>query len=164
MKYLSFDPAVKNLGYAKMAIGDKINDLEFGLIDLCPKKKVKSCTFDFLIDALFKELDKLNIDDVDIVLIECQPAMMNPLSKSLSVAIYSYFHLKNKETKLVSPCRKLGTAGKKLTYAQKKAESVRQCFELISNGDKIKIQDFRKQADIADAIMQAYAFHNAKKK
>jgi len=162
MRVLSFDPAVKNLGYANIEIdANQIKNLDFDLIDLCPKQKVKACTFDFLINSLFTELEKINIDWVDIVLIENQPSMLNALSKSLSIAIYSFFKIKGLNVKLISPCRKLGIAGKKLSYVQKKKESVRQVSELLSVDDKKKLLEKSKQADISDAILQAMAYYKS---
>ena len=165
MRYLSFDPAVKNLGYAILEISDDdvISNLYFGLIDLCPKKKVKSCSFDSLMESLFAELGKIKTENCDEVLIECQPAMKNPLCKSISIAIYSYFTLKGIKSKLVNAGRKLGTAGKKLTYAQKKAESVKKCLELVSLEDKQKIEKYKKKSDITDAILQIIAYNRGKK-
>ena len=52
MKYIAFDPAIKNLAYCILNIDNenKINNLSFGTFDLCDGLKVKKCSFNNIID------------------------------------------------------------------------------------------------------------------
>jgi len=161
VRYLSLDPAIRNLAFAKLNINDKeISELDLGMFDLAGNKKVKHCKFDDLINNLIKALDMIVIDDVDIILIENQPSKLNQTSKSLSICMYTYFKMKNKDVKLISPSRKLSNKEKnKLSYRERKGESVKECFNLIKMTDKLRIQEYNKQDDICDCILQAYAYH-----
>lgn len=166
MRYLSFDIGIKNLGCVKLTVdddkanGDKcISNLVFGLVDLTEGKKTKKISFESTINNLFEELSNIDLSDIDMVLIENQPALMNPICKSISVALYSFFTIKLKNVKFVSAVRKLGKEGKKLSYKQKKEMAVVECFKLIAREDKTKIEELSRQHDIADAILQAYRYH-----
>jgi len=163
VKYLSFDPGIKNLSYCKMNIDDenKISNLNFGIFDLTNNKKVKQCSFSCIIDNLIKYLNLIQLDGVDTVLIENQPSKLNMISKSVSICIYTYFKMKNMNVLLISPSRKLNNKEQgKMTYKERKCQSVKLCYERIDKMDKLILQQYGKQDDIADCINQAYAFHS----
>jgi hypothetical protein len=94
-----------------------------------------------------------------MVLIENQPHFSNPLCKSLSIGVYSFFKIKGIPCKLISATRKLGKEGKKMSYVEKKNQAVIECFKLISDVDKQRIQQLSRMHDIADAVLQAYVYH-----
>lgn len=160
VKYISFDPAIKNLAYCKMDIDDenKISNLNFGLFDLTDNKKVKQCSFSQIIDNLLKYLNLIQLDNVNMVLVENQPSKLNMISKSISICIYTYFKMKNMDVRLISPSRKIKNS-KKMTYKQRKEESVKLCCSRINEMDKLILDQYAKKDDIADCINGGYAFH-----
>lgn len=162
MRYLSFDPGVRNLSYSKLTINaETITNMNFGVFDLTRGKKVKQCSFEQIVDNLFIDLDTLTIDDVDMILIENQMSMVNPMAKSMSIAMYAYFKTKGKTAKLIAPSRKLSSKEKnKLSYRERKAESVRMCFNMISKEDKLELMKYKKQDDISDTITMAKAYND----
>lgn len=162
VKYLSLDPAVRNLAYCIMNIDDEnnISNLSFGTFDLTNNKKVKQCSFSSIIDNLIKYLNLIQLDGVDCVLIENQPSKLNMISKSVSICIYTFFKMKNMNVQLISPSRKLNNKEQgKMTYKERKYQSIKLCYERIDKMDKLILQQYGKQDDIADCINQAYAYH-----
>ena len=160
VRYLSIDPAIKNLAMVKMTIDDKISNIDFNLIDLADGKKVKKCKFEDLIVRLIWELKTMNVDDVDLILIENNPSFKNPTAKSIEMVIYGFFLEKGHNVKLVSPCRKLGKRKDKQTYKERKAESIKLTYENIDTIDKKRLQKFEKRDDLCDCIMMAKAYHD----
>jgi hypothetical protein len=158
-KILSIDPAIKNLAIVTMTINDgDVFDLECKLIDLCKGKKAKTLKFETMMNNLLDELGKINMENFDVVLIENIPSLKNPSVKSVSVAIYTYYKMKNFEVHLVSPSRKLNKEENKLSYNDRKKASVNKALALLNDEDKLKVQAFKKQDDIADSINMAMAF------
>jgi hypothetical protein len=159
VKYLALDPAVRNLAYCKMEMNNdnKISNLNFGMFDLTDNKKVKQCTFSQIIDNLIKYLNLIQLDGIDIVLVENQPSKLNMISKSVSICIYTFFKMKNMDVRLISPSRKL--KNNKMTYKQRKDESVKLCYERINEMDKLILEQYTKKDDIADCVNMTYAFH-----
>ena len=165
-KIISFDPAIKNLGYVKLnySKGDEQPNInEFDLIDLSLGKKTKP-TIDQISTRLKLRLDDIDLDDVDMCLIENIPSIKNPTVKTISIMLYMYFKTKGLTVFLVSPSRKLSKEqNQKLNYNQRKKASVEKCFNVISKQDKDKIIEFVNKnkcqtADIADCINQSMAF------
>lgn len=163
---LSIDPAIKNLGIVKMQfkLGVKVSDLDINLIDLCNGKKVKEVKFIDIIENLLDNLNKIDITDVDVVLIENIPSMKNPSVKSISVAIFTYYAMKNKEVHFVSPSRKLTKEENKLTYKERKKASIKKVIESLNEEEVKQINKYKKIDDICDCISQAkaYLLHVAK--
>ena len=162
-KYLSFDPAIKTLAYTNITIENnkpKLND--FGLIDLTKNKKVKSCSFDDNISELIIQLDKIKIDNINLVLIENIPSRMNPIIKSISVAIYTYYKIKNMEVKFVSPSKKL--KNNKVSYKERKKQSIIDAKEYLLKEDYDLISKYKKVDDITDTILQTKAYYEKNNK
>jgi NACalpha-BTF3-like transcription factor len=166
VKYLSIDPAIKNLGIVKLNIDDNndIKIIETNLIDLTGGQKVKKCSFEHIIDSLIDNLKLIDIKDIDCVLIENIPSFKNPSIKTISSIIYGYYREKGLNTKFVSPSKKL-KGQDKMTYAERKKEGIKKCFELIKEEDVklIKEQFKSKMNDITDCIIQAYEFNKSNK-
>jgi len=163
MRILSVDIGIKNfaiviLDIEKVENEVKIINIDCDLIDLSGNKKCRSCQLSKLIDNIFNALNEIDMKNIKIGLVENQPAFTNPTCKSLCIATYSYLKLKGLETFLVSPTRKLGKEGKKLSYNQKKNQSVIECFKLLNNEQKEKVNNLNRAHDCTDAILQAYTW------
>ncbi len=162
MKYLSIDPAIKNLGVVKLNIDDNnnIEITEMLLIDLIDGLSVKKCSFEYIIDNLIEKLKSIDINGVDCVLIENIPSFKNPSIKSISSIIYGYDKLQGLKIKFVSPSKKL-KGQNKMTYSERKKEGIKKAFNIIKEEDTIIIKNkFRsKMNDVTDCIIQAYEYH-----
>lgn len=112
----------------------------------------------------------------DLVLIENQPAMVNPMIKSIQIMLQSYFvmngvmnsksnisyvqpihaSLKMKACKDIECVKKL-----KSKYAQKKHKAVLGCERLLKEHQDDHLEYFnkhKKKDDLADALLQAWAY------
>ena len=158
--YLSFDPAIRTLGVCRLKIAPDTNApvlLDHSLIDLTDGKKVKTCSFDDNITSLITHLDNVKHDISDVVLIENIPSRMNMLIKSISVAIYTYYKIKNMTVKFVSPSKKL--KNNKVSYKDRKRQSVQDVLVYLSQDDAKQLTKYKKVDDVADTILQVKAHH-----
>ena len=65
------------------------------------KKKKNRNPFEYAV-RIKNELDKRpKLNDVDIVLLENQPALVNPIMKTVQMIVFSYFAFKNTDTKKI---------------------------------------------------------------
>lgn len=143
-------------------------------IDKCGKKKKLNTNHDIckLSQLCISKLKKLNLEDIKYVLIENQPALKNPVMKSIQMIIYTFFimdgimnesssieniHMVNARNKLKVykgpkiPCNKQGK------YAQNKYLSVEYTKNMIDKEDENFIELFqtsKKKDDLADAYLQ----------
>lgn len=143
-------------------------------IDKTGKKKKLNTNHDIcnISQICVKKLRELNLENIRHVLIENQPALKNPIMKSIQMIVYSFFiiegimnndssieniHMVNARNKLKVykgpkvPCNKKGK------YAQNKYLSVEYTKNMIQNEDEnmIKIyQDSKKKDDLADCYLQ----------
>lgn len=132
-----------------------------------------------LSEKLFTKLDSfkdifLNVDEV---LIENQPSMRNPVMKTISVFLYSYFVIRgtidNKiisYVRFVSPSNKLkidvnkttkvlaGIKTKEIVYKLTKALGIKYCRAIINKKDDEQIACVKKKDDMADAFLQAFQY------
>jgi hypothetical protein len=132
-----------------------------------------------LSEKLFSRLDLLKkyFLNVDEVLIENQPSMRNPVMKTISVFLYSYFVIRgtidNKlisYIKFISPSNKLkidventnevlgGGKTKEKVYKLTKELGIKYCRSLISKDDDEIIASVKKKDDMADAFLQAFQY------
>jgi hypothetical protein len=132
-----------------------------------------------LSEKLFTRLDLLKeyFLNVDEVLIENQPSMRNPVMKTISVFLYSYFVIRgtidNKlisYVKFISPSNKLkidventneilgGGKTKEKVYKLTKELGIWYCRSLISDDDDKIIELVKKKDDMADAFLQAFQY------
>jgi len=119
---------------------------------------------------LYHKLDKLELYNVDEVLIENQPSLKAPTMKTIATLLYSYFILRGKidgekiqNVKFISPLNKLklnGVSKKKITYKLTKSLGIKYCTEIIKHNDKyLKILNkFKKKDDMCDAFLQGYHY------
>jgi hypothetical protein len=165
MKILSIDPAIKSLAISKFDIlNNKITNLEMNLINLVGNNKVSSFKFEEIVDSLFEAIEKINIDNVDVVLIENIPSYKNPSIKSVSVCLYSYYVLQGLNVIFCSPNSKNAEIKACKTYAERKKKSVEICTELLKDDDDNlkKFNSYKKKDDISDSILQGVFFENKK--
>lgn len=165
MKAIGFDIGVKNLAYCVMS--------EAGVCHwdvLSVQGKDFTETSENLISMLHDEFPELNCD---VVLIENQPVMKNPLMKSIQMMIYSYFKILAYQTgcqceiKLVSASTKLkvkkNTTTGKLTYKEKKDLAVRMARQYLQGTEWLeKLEAHKKKDDISDALLYCINFLECK--
>lgn len=132
-----------------------------------------------LSEKLFSRLDSLKeyFLNVDEVLIENQPSMRNPVMKTISVFLYSYFIIRGtidnnliSYVKFISPSNKLkidientneilgGGKTKEKVYKLTKQLGIKYCRALISSKDDKIIEEVKKKDDMADAFLQAFQY------
>lgn len=139
-----------------------------------PKKKKLNTNHDLMkISQLcVSKLRELDLDDVTHVLIENQPALKNPVMKSIQMIIYTFFvmdgimkkdssietiHMVNARNKLKVYKGPSIECNKKGKYAQNKFLSVEYTKEMIKGEDECFIKLFsesKKKDDLADAYLQ----------
>jgi hypothetical protein len=105
---LSFDIGIKNLSYCVLnKEDDKIKIKEWGIINILKDdEKVKKVGLEKLSILLYNNLEKVfNNKHYNIVLLENQPVLKNPIMKSIQMLIYGYFlyekTIMNKEIKII---------------------------------------------------------------
>lgn len=139
-----------------------------------PKKKKLNSNHDLMkISQLcVSKLREIDLDDVTHILIENQPALKNPVMKSIQMIIYTFFvmdgimkedssietiHMVNARNKLKVYKGQPIECNKKGKYAQNKFLSVEYTKEMIKEEDESFIKLFsesKKKDDLADAYLQ----------
>lgn len=139
-----------------------------------PKKKKLNTNHDLLkISQLcVSKLRELDIKEVGSVLIENQPALKNPVMKSIQMMIYTFFvmdgvmsgsskiekiHMVNARNKLKVYKGPKIECNKKGKYAQNKYLSVEYTKEMIKDEDNCfqeLFKESKKKDDLADAYLQ----------
>lgn len=171
-----------NITYCKLHSKDVIKPLK-------PEKIVQNSNkipIQVLSVTLCNKLDEHeNFLDVDHVVIENQPTLINPTMKTISSFLFSYFTIKgicdnNKNcslAKFMAPCNKLKifndktteilgdkNAKKKDIYKKTKALGTKYCKILLGNRqDKIDfLESNSKKDDLADSFLQGiYYLYNS---
>lgn len=154
---LSFDIGIKNLSYCLVKSelnNDNINKIE--IIDwdiiniLKDNEKVKSINIDELSKRLYIKLSEVFKDkDFDIVLLENQPVLKNPVMKSVQMLIYGFFLYQ--KTNLIKNIKliKLINASNKLKIGLLLNNEFKELKKNIDNKDyntKIKYSINKKKA------------------
>ena len=125
------------------------------------------------------ELKKILFTDVDIVLIENQPALMNPTIKTISDTLYSWFLIRNNYDKnndikiiLMNPTTKLSINNvefdilkKKYNLNEKKNRkllSIHLCYFLFTNNILLTdyLNTFIKKDDVCDCLLYIIRYIN----
>lgn len=188
MKILSFDVGIKHLAYAEVTLVPSVNKLSIDEWKVVETPSNSSDAIENVIDALDAEFyDRCASGNVrfDLVLIENQPALRNPIMKGVQSAIHAYFVMLKKylggvdRLHAVSASSKLKidtTARKDLSYKNRKEFSINTCQRYIEgdaildraqkprlaierNTDMIaRFHASRKKDDLSDAMLQAVWF------
>ena len=138
------------------------------------KKKLNTSRDLFNISKIcINKIRELDLKDIDFVLIENQPALKNPIMKSIQMIIYTFFMIEgvmNEESNIqkihmVNARNKLKVykgpkieCNKKNKYAQNKYLSIEYTKKMIHE-DTAEFQELfresKKKDDLADAYLQA---------
>tara|TARA_B100001093_G_scaffold341725_1_gene326498 strand:- start:283 stop:867 length:585 start_codon:yes stop_codon:yes gene_type:complete len=183
---LSFDIGIKNLAYCILKYNTEDNSditiIKWNIIPLLDKnEKCKGFPLDELTKRMYEQLNKEFYSyDIDIVLLENQPVLKNPVMKSVQMILFSYFQYQkimlNREIKLI----KFINAGNKLKVGRNfneinynaeinaiKSKYTRNKKFAILYSNKILIDRLKdsknneyfnkhkKKDDLADAFLQA---------
>jgi hypothetical protein len=154
---LSFDIGIKNLSYCLIKSelnNDNINKIE--IIDwdiiniLKDNEKVKNINIDELSKRLYIKLNEVFKDkEFDIVLLENQPVLKNPVMKSVQMLIYGFFLYQ--KTNLIKNIKliKLINASNKLKIGLLLNNEFKELKKIIDNKDyntKLKYSINKKKA------------------
>ena len=190
MKILSFDVGIKNLAYCLIDSEDgSIKDwgiLNISVDPVCDhqmkhrpcdktaKKMIKDTGFKLCTSHCKIKQYKENFLEVDIVVIENQPALKNPTMKSVQMILYSYFLIEGVTTlKTIQDIQMMNARNKlkaytgptikcdiKDKYKKNKFLAIEYCDYMIQNNPHIdtkyhKLYDeSKKKDDLSDAYLQ----------
>ena len=172
MRVLSFDVGLRNLASCLLELDDdvtipsegfpasarsRVRVVDWRVQDASPGGSAKG-SVDDTCDGVYACLDEiLEVGGAwpDVVLIENQPCMHNPLMKTVQVMIYSYYRMLSRTSGVpirvvfVNATLKLaGLVPKRSTYRERKTASVAAVAEWLPPGSK-------KKDDLADCLLQA---------
>ena len=114
--------------------------------------------------------------NVNTVIVENQPCLMNPMIKSVQMLIYSYFMIKgflNKDS-LISDVKHINARNKlknydgpklgvysKNKYTQRKKEAIEVCKYFLKDNNYLNFfESHKKKDDLADCYLQGLWFIN----
>lgn len=188
MIILSFDIGIKNLAYCKFDTEHNHID-EWGIINLVADNELcKSVRLSDMCDRLIMALDDAfdANNPIDLVLLENQPVLKNPVMKSIQMMLFTYFMLRKvhdstvSEVILVSARRKTAVftlsdeveqriSMLKSPYAQTKLrgkeitrELIQQHKVTLSEQASTSYEKSKKKDDMADAFLQAWTHLRSK--
>lgn len=171
MRLLSIDPGIVNLSYfyAEYTKEQKLIIIDWNTVKIT-ENNTKKTKIDELIECMLIKLNELFDDNkqIDIVLIENQPALINGNMKTISVVIYTYFNMMRLQYGNVQQvsffsatnklkCKKAANIDK-TTYKDRKKASIEIAKLYISELFPDKLEWFnklKKQDDAADTLNQA---------
>lgn len=134
-------------------------------------------SLNFLGLSMFSQLDAIpELLQVDEILVENQPTLINPTMKTISAMLFSYFMLRGIQDKektnstiktinFCSPSNKIKVGGTKATEQVKNAKKVYKvtkklskifCKTLIDEKWSKIYESHKKQDDLSDAFLQAF--------
>ncbi len=156
MKYLSIDVGLKNLAMCLIDDLKNIHEWEVGGV---PVENPE----------VYQNL-KIYLDqrpwvlDSDVVIIERQPDK-NKRMKSIENFLHAYFIIHDKQTVLYHAKNKVPDvvgSGKKM-YLRRKKVSIDRCFQFLqeTNQHVRFFKNHKKQDDLADTVLQAFAYMNS---
>lgn len=130
-------------------------------------KTIKNKTFGELTDFLIKKCDDhfKNVE-YDVVILENQPAFLNPHMKSVQMILFTYFKINGKKiimqnasTKFYSKKFEKKKDGKtNNTYRLGKKFSIDCACALLSKNDFLRMKEYGKMDDLCDCINHSVAF------
>ena len=159
MKILSFDVGIKNLTYCLIEkLPNRSKIFMWEIINISTDEK----TTQSHAKKLYEELEKRDFGKcIDKLLIENQPALLNPTMKIISTLLLSYFaFVKNipyDRIVFVSPMMKFKhVKPKPKTYNERKKMAIQMCYDLITEDERIILNSHRKKDDLCDSYLQAH--------
>lgn len=199
LRVLSLDVGIRNMSFADISFADSRKResarlVNWGVIDVTGGHSQGKGTnaIDGLSTQVLEALrDNFSEHCYDHVIIENQPVIKNPAMKTIQIIMYTYFQTTKmlfgsvQDVRFVSAALKLremqeggeqtgNSTTKKMTYAERKALSVKTCRALLAgplfstskqnndnNNDSVVavFEGSKKKDDLADALLQAMAFH-----
>ena len=166
----------KEIGYCKLKTCQKEMLSQFKKEEIIViKDKIKEYSIIEMGEKIFDKLDTIKIDNLDIILIENQPVLKNPVMKSIQMYIVGYFINKNKsnrkkfEIKLVNASKKLKYYdGPKIVkkpnkdkYKERKEIGILHTLYFLEKFNVEWIPKFKneiKKDDLADSYIQALSY------
>jgi hypothetical protein len=160
---LSFDVGIRNLAYCVVNADGTID--EWNVIDLGTGSFEERSVV--LVNVLYERFGERTLD---MVIIENQPVMKNPIMKSVQMIIYSFFLVAREvgmqtigNVRLVAASGKnrlcdqiLGGKGK--GYRETKARAIDATRKLLVDSTWLEyFEKHKKKDDLADAFLQARA-------
>ena len=144
-------------------------------------RKVKSISTREISELLFKTLDKYpDMLQVNTVIIENQPCLMNPMIKTIQVLLFSYFMIKGvlKDNSSITDVKAINARNKlsfydgpefptfsKNKYTQRKKEGIEVCKYILNDTDQLDFfLSHKKKDDLADSFLQGIWFLSKKSK
>lgn len=156
---LSFDPAIKNIGWSISEINNESKEfkiLQFGIIDITQSNKKKKQTTQEYCAELIRQLKYFETCGIDFstVIIENQPSFKNPIVKSVQTMLMTVFISLGKDVILQSPSSKLfGMKFDKKKYERNKLFSIKM-LNIVADKETMKeINKHNKIDDICDACL-----------
>ena len=180
MKIISFDIGIKNLSYCILDEEFKIYD--WNIVNLCGDWDIKKDKYQIL-ENIPKKLDEYDVLDVDVVLLENQPCLKNPVMKTIQIIIYTYFLIRgmhNEESPIskilfISARNKLSfydgptvECHLKNKYSKTKflaKEYTKYYLTEQNNEEKLEyFNSHKKKDDLSDCYLQGMSYFVCKKK
>jgi hypothetical protein len=183
LNILSFDIGIKNLAFCLFQYDLESSYINFDIIEWDVINLVLDGDKSLDHDTLFIELnERFGDTKIDYIIIENQPAMKNPIMKTIQVMVYSYFKqmqlLHNKDildVKMCNASNKIRYAKKLIpiseielktpesnTYKRNKEAAIAYTLYLLNlnnkNDDISFFKTFKKKDDLADTLLQGLYF------
>jgi hypothetical protein len=166
MRIASFDVGIKNL--AVCVLDDELVIQDWKVMSL--SRDGSKMSLQELADAMYVTLETClaSWGHVDVVLIENQPVMKNPMMKTVQMLIYGFFQgariaCRVGEILLMSARNKLRVSKAvqvthlKTRYGNTKQSSVQTALVYLQGKDEMmaRFQESRKKDDLSDCFLQA---------
>lgn len=151
MKIVSIDPGTVNCGYAVWVDGKFTSFGSYNLLEMVPKKK--KTDYPFIVREFIRKTELFK--DVDVVLIENQ---MQARMKMIACSLRCFFWGKSVMIAPQSVRRHFKISNG--DYRKNKKDSKQLVHKFLTSEQSKKVQDSKKQDDIADAVIQLKFYLN----
>ena len=183
VRILSFDIGIKNLAYCLFTHDTLNTDKVHFEINAWDIINIETQTKDEQADVLFQKLHALFSEaHLDYVIVENQPALKNPVMKTIQILVFSYFKYRKiingmniMEVRMINASNKIRCACKLLSdvefefktpesnrYKRNKEAAIAYTYEMLSRyGTEENMsffKTFKKKDDLADTLLQGIYF------